>query len=159
MIAEPIRLALVGLGEATQRLAGAIDQRDRVHLFTAIGEALAWLNSADEVLEKAKPGGAAYRKLRDDDEEGKVVRGLRWARNQNLHALVAVHEIGGGMGFPLTFPMNFSYRVFWQSPDELPPTERPQPHNEEAYRRIAGQMVLGTLRQASSFLWRAGQSR
>jgi hypothetical protein len=146
---ESLKCALLGLEEALDRLDSSLRARDGDHIFIAIGEALAWLTSADQFFENTH--GSTYTKRRKSDLGGVATRGARWARNQNVHQLVAVHEASNSFSFPLTFPLTF-FTATWKFPSNLPPPGQRQPDNERAYTKLAGQGVLGTLRQSLAFL-------
>lgn len=149
---DELGTALRGMREATGRLGGFIQERDRDRIPIGIAEALMWACSADEELERLHKGG--YRNRRSADGGGRAVRGFRWARNQQVHALIGVHVTGGGFSFPLSFPMAFTFEVFWISPDALPPPGKAQPDNEAAYRLLVGRHVEVTLNEAYEFLER-----
>ena len=91
---------------------------------------------------------------RDADQDGQVLRGLRWARNQGLHELVNLHRVAGGLTFPMTFPIRFSNNLVWLERSETAPNAWSNARNERAYDQfVARRSVEGTLRAAQRFLW------
>ncbi len=110
-----------------------------------------WACALDELLPKMDPD---YEERRSEDPGGRVLRGLRWARNQGVHQLMDLHRDGGGLTFPVTFPATFPFAPVWLRRSDTAPRARPQPENEQAYDTyVADQLVATTLADVQSFLW------
>jgi hypothetical protein len=82
----------------------------------AIGEALFWGITIDELLMKRFP--TTYESAREGDSNGAGVDGARLARNAIAHGAILVHSYQGGMTFPMTFPAMFGMPL-WRPVDEL----------------------------------------
>jgi hypothetical protein len=143
-----VRLATKGFHGAFSRLDAALTVMSNEEFFLAATECTLWLVAIDDWNQAC---GGSYVQARDQHVGGKTLRGLRWARNQGVHNLVAVHEHVGGMTFPASFPLAFSTRFVWRSPDGLP-CVKPQANNEIAYKFLVGKEVRETLLQSLDFL-------
>ena len=149
-----IRRGLTGLEEAEERLARAYDVADPDRIFAAATEAAMWATALDDAYRRLD---STYMARRDDSDDGRVVRGLRWARHRGLHDLVPAQMIfvQEGMTFPVTFPLRFDTKrtyATWRARADIPPLERAQPDNEESYDlAVAGTDVLVTARSALRF--------
>src|SRR5579875_3623481 len=145
-----IQRAEAALSEALGRMDVAWRLQDTMHFENASVEAMMWVVAMDDHL-RADP---AYVSRRDGDVGGRIVRGLRWARNAAVHQLVSVHVTPPqGMTFPMTFPLTFERAATWRPRTEISGVHRRQPDNEAAYdSAIAGQPVQQTLRDAAHFL-------
>lgn len=64
------------------------------HTWTAAVEAVWWLVAIDEALDGQI--GPRYRAVRDQDDDGRVMQGLRWLRHQHAHQVVVTGS-GGPM--------------------------------------------------------------
>jgi hypothetical protein len=118
----------------------------------------------DDLLESQK--GGRYKTPRDNDHEGRFVKGLRRARNAIVHGdvVVAVAEsddipnpstliVSGGGGSRIVGPPT---RVEWTFLQTLPPPGQPQPKLEAAYgKHVAGTEVTTPIVSAVSWLNRA----
>lgn len=75
-----------GLQGALERFAAAQAANSLSGQWIALVEALAWTAALDEWHHRHLKG-RGYRAKRDADRDGKVIRGLYWARNRGLHQL------------------------------------------------------------------------
>jgi hypothetical protein len=141
--------ALHGFEAARERVVDAGVNPDTS--FVPLTEACWWAVCIHEGLRLH--GADAYDKGWREHEGGQVVRGLVYARNMLGHARVTTVERGGGMTFPMTFPLAFTNELRWLPADALPEPERPQPDNRRAcVDFVAGKEVTGTLLLASAWL-------
>jgi hypothetical protein len=149
---------------SAQRVIAASKERDEQAIFEALGVCLMWMCALDDLLESQKSG--RYKNVRDDDRQGRFVRGLRRARNAIVHGdvVVAVAEsadipnpstliVSSGAGSRIVGPPT---RVEWTFLQTLPPPGQPQPKLEAAYgKHIAGTEVTTPIISAVSWLNRA----
>lgn len=147
--------AMLRVGTASGPPLPPLGPTDR--LFASLGEALAWLCALDELLRVV--GTHAYETLRDGDPGGRLVKGLRWARNHSIHGIdvVALAQFHGGAVPGLMVPGGAApgqpptFR--WRSSAELPALPDPRPHQEASYvSYLAGQPVPATTNAAFNFL-------
>lgn len=138
-----------GFDAAFCRFELALEQGSTEGLFVAATESNLWLVAVDEWHERQ---GGPYAQERSQDPGGQVLRALRWARNQGVHNLVAVHRPVYGMTFPATFPLTFPSTLVWRDPADVPELRKHQPRNLNAYRSIVGLPVRETFLQARQFL-------
>ncbi|WIB16294.1 hypothetical protein DEJ34_03935 [Curtobacterium sp. MCPF17_050] len=101
----PVRgLALRGLEEATQAVEGGPGNE-----YVALGTAAFWAAALDEQLMRTY--GADYDAVRDADEQGRVLPGIRLVRNGITHgAVIAVRQ--AGFSWPLTFPIDWGPSIY-----------------------------------------------
>jgi hypothetical protein len=92
-------LALAGLRQAAE---GAESGRGYKHVTAGTG--VFWACALDEQLRHSH--GEAYEALRNVDGRGRVVHGLRLARNAIAHGAHVVTR-DGGVTFPVEFPLVF----------------------------------------------------
>lgn len=148
---DPIRRAQAALRAALARLKVAADNRDGDRVFAASTETAMWCTALDDLFRKADAG---YEERRDTDKEGRIVRGLRFARNVGVHHLLGVHQweqLAGSTSVPSADALK---EARWKRRDELEKGARPNPANEAAYDDyVAGRSVLDTLVAAQDFLW------
>ncbi len=126
-----LRAALRGFGGARQRfLAIATPGAAPEDVFVLLTEALWWAVTADDGFEDLARSGygyranvGAYRDARGRDPYGRVLLGLRYARDRCGHqrALVAVEH---GLGFPIAFPVVFGEFFRWRRSAQLPVSGR-----------------------------------
>jgi hypothetical protein len=146
----PVRLGLRGLRDAVARFGAATNglaERDEDGVMAAVAEAAMWACALDQRWWKR----VGYEGRREGDPDGRLLPGLRWARNQGVHQLVALHRVSdrAGMGFPLSFPMSFGWQVTWLSRDQVPEEDRIDERLRAAYdEHLAGRPVRGTLEYA-----------
>jgi hypothetical protein len=126
----------MGFESARQRfLTRATPGTDPEEVFVPLTEALWWAVSADDGFEDLarrgsgyRPNVGNYRVARDKDQFGRVLRGLRYARDRCGHqrALVAVED---GLRLPFALPAVLGELFRWRSSDHLPPAD-PKFHSE-----------------------------
>lgn len=140
MTRVPPETLLRGYVQARQRFDEARDRRDQPAAFFALFEALSWAVALDERLAH-ELGGWQWRERFGD--EGRVMAAVRFARNSVHHQWAeAVEPRGGGVSFPLEFPLRFD-DYYWR-PD-LPPPRRAA--EEPDYERLlANRPARNTLR-------------
>lgn len=146
-----IRRAQTAIRQAVARTQQAAEQRDSDLVFVGYVETVVWACALDDLLRKMEPG--SYAERRDADPGGRVLRGLRWARNQGVHQLIALHRNADGATFPMTFPVRFDFNPIWHQ-RTIAPKARPDERSERAYdAEVAGKPVAWTLTAAQGFLW------
>jgi hypothetical protein len=125
-------------------------------IFAPLGEALTWLCSLDDLLAAADP---AYRARRDAHPDGRVVPGLRWARNQAVHGetVVEMHWLrpgsGGGIMAGGLSGLGSVNSFTWGARAGIPPPGKPQPKNEATYDQyVAGHEFATVISPARIFL-------
>lgn len=123
-----------------------------------------WVCAADEQLSRGKASGT-YARDRDEDEDGRVVEGLRWVRDRHSHQLpITTGEDDRGFFDPPPGGM------FWIASDDYvwkrvervrssPKHEANQPGRRLAYaQHVAEQDTLAVLQRAQRWLRRWGPS-
>jgi hypothetical protein len=146
-----VRRVQAAIRESVARTRKASEGRDNDFVFIGYVETIVWACALDDLLTKMDPD---YEERRNADPGGQVLRGMRWARNQGVHQLLALHRDGGGLAFPATFPATFPYQPVWLDRTATAPKAKRQPANEQAYDQfVAGKSVAETLDGVQSFLW------
>jgi hypothetical protein len=121
-----LRAALMGFERAHQRfLSEATRGAAPEDVFVPLSEALWWTVSTDEgftdlaQLPNGYRANPRYSDARDSDQFGRVLRGLRYARNRCGHqrALVAVEK---GLSVPFSVPFTLGEFFRWRPSSELP---------------------------------------
>jgi hypothetical protein len=125
-----LRAALIGFDGARQRfLAQATPGAAPQDVFVPLSEALWWAVSADDGFEDLarsgrgyRPNVGNYREARGKDQFGRVLRGLRYARDRCGHqrALIAVED---GLRLPFVLPAVLGELFRWRPSDQLPPPD------------------------------------
>jgi hypothetical protein len=145
-----VRRVQGAIRHAVARTEAAREKRDSDFVFVGYVETTMWATALDDLLTAMDP---EYVRRRDVDEGGQALRGLRWARNQGVHQLVALHKMSEGRTYPLTYPRRYVEPV-WLARAETAPLAKPQRQNEQAYDdHIAGRTVSSTLATVHDFLW------
>jgi hypothetical protein len=122
-------------------------------LFAPVGEVLAWIVAFDDTLEGAD---GTYRARRNGHADGRVIPGLRYARNQVIHGTVVAAYFHGGavpglMVLPVVPGQAPSYR--WRASSELPVVTGTQITLRNVYdAHIANAEVGPVLDRAVAFL-------
>jgi hypothetical protein len=83
----------------------------------AVCQTVWWARALDEFHEKAS--GQVYKNLRDGDDSGKHMVGIRYARNRGGHQVAELIRITGGAYFPILLPAPF-FEFVWRDLAELP---------------------------------------
>ena len=132
----------VAARRAITELAAATSSRDEQQMFEALGHCLTWVCAIDELNEDQ---GRGYKSRRNTDLKGKVLRGLRYARNQLVHGVNIVDladpqdvstarlVIAGAAsrgGSQIIMPAS---RLVWTFKPTLPPPTKAQPDLQSAY--------------------------
>jgi hypothetical protein len=149
---DPFVVARLGFDEARQRLTDAYDAPGGIdfdHTFLAIGEAVMWACSLDDLCLREP----TYGERRDGNDDGLCLLGVRLARNVALHQLVEVADLSKeGRSYPRIYPLRYwSWR--WLPIDRLPPRGQQQRRGvEPAYEHhVASRKVETTLRQIAAW--------
>lgn len=152
LVTQALDAAVARVGQTM--MAGMPPPGPASNIFVPLGEALMWVCSLDEMLSSA--GGIGYTQTRDADPDGCVIRGLRYARNQQVHGVVVATVFHGGAVPGLMVPGRAApgqpptYR--WISRNQLPPPGKPQGQLEPAYdQHLDGREVLVTLNAALGY--------
>ncbi|MBC7594728.1 MAG: hypothetical protein H7288_12440 [Kineosporiaceae bacterium] len=146
-----------GLARAIQRYdaAKASAAHDRDDLLIPCLEALWWARALDEHLDAGD-----YRARRDANEAGRVLGGIRWARNRGNHDFTPVLEWQDGLTWPATWPVNWGdYK--WVSTEDLAVTGRSgkdRPGMQAYTAHPSGQPVQNALYQTEIWLRSEAQS-
>lgn len=122
-------IAMEGFVQAIESVVGVEPRENQI----AIGQALFWGITLDELLKKAHSD--AYENARDGHVDGRVVDGARLARNAITHGAVIVQSVQGGLEWPLVFP------IMWGSPAWVPLNELTQTWTPELRPRLPLQKV------------------
>lgn len=136
---------------AVARASAARINFDSTELHWAASEFSMWVTAVDDLLVKKD---SLYVARRQSDQGGVAIRGLRWARNQQIHQLIEVHRVSHGGALPMTLPAFLGPVARWAPRSKLPPPGRPQMLDTEvAYdNHLAGQDVLPVLSGVMQFL-------
>lgn len=144
-----LHTALRGFHEAKLRYEERSESQDELEVFIPLAEALWWARSVDEGFEKID--GSAYKGGRDADPQGRVMQGLRLARNRSGHqrALTIVRQ--EGLTYPLTYPMRY-FDIVWRPLAEIPSGDRADLRGESHYTRyLESRSAGGTLDSAAGW--------
>lgn len=116
-------------------------------------EVLLWVAAINERIYKI--GGKSYEQWRDSSPAGRIVNALRFVRNAYVHSgPEAISFVGGGVSFPLTFPIVFGTpSLVWKSLEKIGNTGKPDADGEALYRDVLqGKKVAETLQDAHDWL-------
>jgi hypothetical protein len=117
----------------------------------AVAEAIMWATAVDEICWDHKP----YLSYRDASQGGRILDGLRWARNQGVHRCIAAHGTGLGHGYPVRHPRPDQFEATWLPRSDLPVEEKVIRRNQDAYdAHVAGEDVRMSLYAVEDFLTR-----
>jgi hypothetical protein len=122
-------------------------------LFAPIGEVLAWIVALDDTLEGAD---GTYRARRNGHADGRLIRGLRYARNQVIHGTVVAAYFHGGavpglIVLPAVLGQAPSYR--WRPSADLPVVTGTQIPLKNVYdAHIANVELMPVLNRAVGYL-------
>jgi hypothetical protein len=137
-----LRAALAGFDGARDRFHVAAVPGARPELvFVPLAEALWWAVSVDdgfkELAERQGLGWAnkgAYRNDRDNDPDGRVLEGVRYARDRCGHQL-ALAALEGELTLPFHLPNTLGPAFRWRPSDQFPqPTDKNAFANAEKKR-------------------------
>ena len=84
-------------------------------------------------------------------EGGQALRGLRWARNQGVHQLVALHKMSEGRTYPLTYSRRYVEPV-WLAARNGAPRQAPTAERAGVRRPHSGANSKFDL-EVQEFLW------
>lgn len=112
-------------------------------------------HSVDEALDRQLTGDD-YRTVRNADEDGQVVTGMRHVRNALGHSQLVTTFTEGGLTLPSTFPIVIQSIVVRWLPADRVVTEWTNPKNRAAYEAfVAEREVSETLYAARRWCGRA----
>lgn len=152
---DEVEWALTALDQALARCAAAMSAADDAATFAAANEALMWIVALDDAHER-RVGDAKqkYQTARNEDPDGAVVSGLRWARGRGLHQLaILLTRRNGPTALPSEpfGPLQWGFRAFARGPSQ--PAEHKKPGLEEAYdRAVRERRVLDRIQRAQRWL-------
>jgi hypothetical protein len=134
------------IDSSSTRLSTAAGGDDEQKMFDALGECVGWVCALDALLEST----SGYKSQRNSDTEGRLLRGLRYVRNQVLHGDTVVIA-GAGSHSQVILPPT---RIIWTFKAALPPLPPGGPSStlEPHYADIAGKEVADVIRAAVSWL-------
>lgn len=143
------RLALDAFAKAKLRLEDA--RHSTGDSYGAAGEALFWAIACEEGLE-ALLGSVEYRRGRDADGDGRLMPGIRWARNRMGHQLAVVHEkhFGSELGHAILglAVLGTVDHMRWLDASKIPPGDTAG-GRDEYNRLMAGGAVTATIKGAT----------
>ncbi|SCG82729.1 hypothetical protein DW1_1156 [Proteiniborus sp. DW1] len=94
------------LNMAYKRLKNSITSSQEKDIYSAIGELLLWILTTDEWHKEHNDKD--YKNRRNNDEDGRLLLGLRYAYNLMKHNMEFFHVFEaneGGIEFPFSFPL------------------------------------------------------
>ena len=153
MADERLELALArsAFVKAHGRLQGGLARRDLAAWYAALGETLWWIFALDEHYLAC--GGESYAKFRDHDVNGRVILGLRLARNRVGHQIAVLLEDPPGHA-GLSPDLVTLEQLRWRRLSELP-EGRSASTQERAYREcLEGNVARYAIRRANCFFVR-----
>ncbi|MBB4934331.1 hypothetical protein F4561_005151 [Lipingzhangella halophila] len=124
-----LNLALEGFRTAKHRYEGSDSSKYAYEVFVPLAEALWWARSVDEGFENLD--GDPYKAERDAHASGRVLPGLRFARNRTNHQQALMVTKRNGVTWPVTWPIRW-VSIDWRPLAELPPG-RPDTNGERHY--------------------------
>ena len=144
---------ILGAANGALRRLGDIDRANLASAFGPLAESLTWLCAADELFIREL---ASYEALRDRNDTGRTLPGLRFARNHAVHgtdvASVANRVQGSELTGTLPAVLGPSYLI-WTGLSDLPALPSPRPSQEGIYSELlAGRPVRTSLETALNFL-------
>jgi hypothetical protein len=137
-----LHTALGGFDGARGRFHAAAVPGARPELvFVPLAEALWWAVSVDDGFKELAAlqglgwsNNGAYRNDRDNDADGRVLEGVRYARDRCGHQL-ALAALEGGLTSPFRLPNTLGPAFRWRTSDQLPqPTDKSAFANAEKKR-------------------------
>ncbi|KIH97629.1 hypothetical protein LP52_18155 [Streptomonospora alba] len=151
-----LELALSGFNGAVVRYREEVSKHDGtdVGALVPVTEALWWAISVDE--EYRKEYADWYKSRRDQDRDGRLMLGVRYARNRCGHQRAIAINRHNGMAWPAHWPSRWG-AVTWKQ--ELPPADNPnQEHGKDVYwEHLAGRDVGNTLVAVENWFARFGK--
>jgi hypothetical protein len=167
-----LRAALTGFDGAQQRLSTAtVPGAPPESIFVPLAEALWWAVSVndgfEELADKGRidewPSKKDYQKARDKDPSGRVLVGLRYARDRCGHqlALIALED---ALRLPTRLPNMLGEFYRWRPSEQLP-----QPQNKIHLKRaeemredydtwLAGRPAAMTIESAATWFAHAAEA-
>lgn len=140
-------MAWQAFARAKERYEATEHSKDMLDVFAPLCEALWWARSVDEGFEETDDR-SEYEALRDAHADGRVMRGLRFARNRSGHQRAMTVEQTDGATWPMKWPVSW-VSVTWRPLDDLP-TGYPDSKGEEHYKKyLAGDAASNTLDAAA----------
>lgn len=158
----PRTLALWAAGQKLAHIAEVSDSRTQdTPVLAAVAEACWWLASLDEDLDNEHKFD--YRKAREADPRGVLLKGVRWARHRHTHDLITTSH-GDVRPFLSDEPgvmFYISKPYSWRSVESMnlqgeSATRNPK-ERERYIEKLEGEEVLPTLQKAHEWLTEAVQ--
>lgn len=150
-------MGLDSLGSAFERAERAHAEDLENGFYAAVAESVWWATAVDEAMWKLDVLGDSYVNVREDSDDGKLLPGIRYARNRQVHDL----EVTGMQGNPLLGSPASDARNFWlwrHLDDPGVPSYSPkegvwEKHGESVYvSYLAGTPIIDSLHRVKSFL-------
>lgn len=144
----PLERAVCAMNEAADRVS-RVAWNDPGAVFSAIGEALWWIVVVDTSLEEG-PEGAGYLAKRQVDPAGRLLLGLRHARNRFAHDFTIVEYVDPSAQLDAD---RRGYATMWRWRSLPPSPDRRGLHGREEYETLlAGRDVHGSFVDVLTFL-------
>lgn len=145
---DMLALAIAAFDAARDRVAAA-PAAHPAHLFAPLTEAAWWAVCIDEEMGLVD----GYASRRNNDAHGRTVLALRYARSALGHHLFPATTTGGGLTFPVSFPLTFDSYPVWVAIEDLPDfgQNRQAAIRKHYVDRLAGRRVTDTLDQAADW--------
>jgi hypothetical protein len=135
-----LRRGETGLREALDRLRLAMGPQNVDLVAVSCAEAAMWACALDEIYSNDEKAGRrpGYISARDADEDGRVLPGLRWARNRGVHELLHPYNWNN----PAAAGAPVAWEVRWVDRDRVPHDANPAPKQQATYDQyLVGQKV------------------
>lgn len=145
------QLALVSMDAAIARVFRSIDAADEEAFYASVAESLWWITTLDEALWELTVNGVEYEEYRLGCERGRLIPGLRYARNRQVHDVL----VTGMQGNPL---LNLKLTWIWRRldedevPDWVPETKRGEEQQTAFDHGLAENLIYPSLADAAAFL-------
>lgn len=153
MAKEKQELARKGIFDAIERTRAAAQMENPLSFFTGVAESLWWITTLDEAL-RTTHAAEDYETRRDSDPVGRVIPGLRYARDRLVHDAFATGMQSNPL-LPESVPPPWRWRHL--NDPELPKFVPQSPWGREVALPIyedllAESDILEILDKAASFL-------
>ncbi|MCF6461507.1 hypothetical protein [Clostridium sp. Cult3] len=140
------------LRKAYSRLENSLENRNEKDIYSSIGELLLWVLTTDEW--HIEHNDDKYKNRRNNDINGQVLSGLRYAYNLMKHNMdfYTIHREEGGMSFPISFPLDIpEITINWKTLNK--DMESGYESQIRNYKKcIQGKTILETFDKAIKFL-------
>ncbi|MGW3601915.1 MULTISPECIES: hypothetical protein [unclassified Micromonospora] len=155
-IREGLRLAETAFQAACERFVGS--RFDLVQAFASSGEALLWAASLDEGYTELLR--ETYETARDGSADGRILPGVRWARNRAAHqqALALTKVYGAELGHLVLGEsrLDVATHLIWRNADKIRPGRNDR--GRAVYERdLQGQAITDAVARLRA--WFSGPAR